>query len=175
MSRVVGCSDASLDGGGGCVADISPEEVLELSRFRERWRFKGDRALINPRTQALAADPPGLLPSSSSGVRVVPFVGGRLLDTNWRTIFSDPWAFSEHVTTLEARAALKCLCYLLRTTRTGGMTHVLIVDSMAACLGPFSQLSSWSCSSGSAYGIPHPGAGFLLGVAMGAFGAQPRG
>ena len=94
MSRMVGCSDASLDGGGGCVAVIPTEEVLELSRFRERWRFKGDRALVNPRTQALAADPPGLLPSPSSGVRAVPFVGGRLLDAHWRTIFSDPWAFS---------------------------------------------------------------------------------
>ena len=70
MSRMVGCSDASLDGGGGCVADIPTEEVLELSRFRVHWRFKGDRALINPRTQALAADPPGLLPSPSSGLQV---------------------------------------------------------------------------------------------------------
>ena len=38
-SQQVGCTDASMQGIGVCVATMPVDEVAEVARWNERWRF----------------------------------------------------------------------------------------------------------------------------------------
>lgn len=111
-------SDASLDGQGVVVGYAPQGAVSELFRNRELWRFRDERVRsFGARQQVhdarLGQDPCSAesLALERAPVPAVPVVRGRLLDSQWTIVSSRPWRFGEHITVLEARAALAALSH----------------------------------------------------------------
>ena len=108
------CSDSSLDGMGVVEAAAGPTVAASLTAHDERWRFSDEICRSwGPRQQVLEemrehrlgdAEGEHLVPDAA--VPAVPFEEGSLLGLSWATAQSRPWAYQEHITVLEGRAAL---------------------------------------------------------------------
>eukprot|EP00971_Amphidinium_carterae_P327888 6459479-Amphidinium_carterae.1 len=136
-SQIITCSDASPWGYGVCAARNSSDEIRELGRFKERWRFAGavhlshrERAL---ESAAWETSSPEVLAHTRQVVDV-PIMEGSPLGLSWSNICSGPWRFKEHISLLEARALVKGIRWALVHSEEFQARHVFLVDNLGVAL-----------------------------------------
>lgn len=139
-STVVHSTDAPLGGGGVAVATFSEDEVYQVGKFDERWRFKLEYASPEGhRQRALRlaqADPfsdmetviPIAAPEQPEwGVRRdFPEVPPCMLQPEWwRVATASPWQYRASIHTLEGRAAVSAVRRIARSLSSRGRRHLL--------------------------------------------------
>lgn len=153
-STEVAAIDASEWGLGCTSAEFSIEEVKQLGKHSERWRFDTDE-YAKPRASTFGAEiakgdvdsfnifsastdsPPGHLPpiqvvdGKPLSEKFEPLSFG-VLDKAWRVTGRGRWKRKEPIPVLEARASLYGIKHTLRNTSNFKKRHVILSDSITA-------------------------------------------
>lgn len=147
-SETIYATDASDWGSGATTATMPHNEVQELGRYAERWRFKDERWRF-PRKSAIgifsgeendevvshswrgdSSHDWGDLPDSSSVVfKPLPFSA---VDRPWKVVGRWKWKRQESIPILEARATLFAVKHMARSSSSFGKKHLIFSDSMTA-------------------------------------------
>ena len=147
-SETIYATDASDWGSGATIATMPHNEVQELGRYAERWRFKDERWRF-PRKSATgifsgeesdevvshswrgdSSLDCGNLPDSSSVVfKPLPFSA---VDRPWKVVGRWKWKRQESIPILEARATLFAVKHMARSSSSFGKKHLIFSDSMTA-------------------------------------------
>ena len=138
----VHATDASMWGRGICVTSRPLDEIKELGKMNERWRFSADeeRQVVSsgldlgsqlPDVETLKHDKPLHLEHSFEGVVEVPlsFIG-----EDWSKVDSAGWDRVEPIPILEGRSVVWLLQHLARSQKNLGKKHLLLTDSMSVTL-----------------------------------------
>ncbi|OLP86116.1 Gag-Pro-Pol polyprotein [Symbiodinium microadriaticum] len=148
--------DASTWGLGAVVADFTPNEVRELGRFSERWRFELPQ-FSRPRAAALGSsmieddgDAAGckwaLATQHEAEARLPPMqvveekplkelfepVRKQTVDRSWKVVGRFKWRRQEGMPVLEGRASLYGIKHALRKVDAFHKRHLILSDSTAA-------------------------------------------
>ncbi|CAE7297688.1 unnamed protein product [Symbiodinium sp. CCMP2456] len=138
-SPVVTATDASEIGYGVCQRHLGCDQVAQVGRSCERWRYAVEGA-IKARSNALGAGGDHADDQAQyecARIRDSEFkeVGASVLDPSaWHVVFSGRWQFHENILRTEGRAMLSGARHLLRSQRHAGRHHLLLVDNLALAL-----------------------------------------
>ena len=132
--------DASTWGLGAVVADFTPNEVRELGRYSERWRFELPQ-FNRPRAAALGAsmiqddgDAAGcqwaLATQHEAEARLPPMQV--VEEKSLKELFEPEWRRQEGMPVLEGRASLYGIKHALRKVDAFHKRHLILSDSTAA-------------------------------------------
>ena len=147
--------DASTWGMGATVAEFPLNEVVELGRFSERWRFESE-ALSKLRSTAFGADVAvgseeadanlwaTTTSQACSGIKPIQVVDQKseeevfkqlpfsTVDRAWKVVGRSRWRRVEAIPVLEARASLYAVKHALRSQGAFGKRHLVLSDSISA-------------------------------------------
>ena len=137
----VSATDSSDVGYGVCERHLPAPAVARTARTCEAWRYKVAGA-IKARENALGlVDSGERLPHylqdecarvcSSQFEEVQPFI---LDSTAWHTVFSGRWHYEENILRTEGRACISGVRHKLRSLRSCGRRHLLLVDNLSLAL-----------------------------------------
>lgn len=131
--------DASWWGGGAVSARLSPEQVRELGRYNERWRFsREDEERLAPRTSSLSSMSPEPLDLAESRpsqqILRVPPVPREVWARDWSRVGSYRWARKESQAVLEGRALVWAVKHKLRAGHAFWARYVVLGDAMGRAL-----------------------------------------
>ena len=157
-SNLVHTSDASPFGLGVCTRIRSHQEVRQLGRFSERWRFKIEDALKARKSALNLVDQNSFVPDTealtilaNSGLSSFAEVDPSLLRfDDWKVVHGSLFGFKEHITRSEGRALDRAIRHHLRSDRVRGRRSVFLVDNMSLCLALTRGRSSSSALCGAA-------------------------
>ena len=140
---------------GATISTFSTDDVADLGRFSERWRFGVDQ-FAKPRASAFGADiaadseepwasqwanaeneaPSGLEPLTVNPgkptgeiFQQVPF---SCVDRSWKVCGRFKWKRQEPIPVLESRASLFAVKHLLRSCHSFNKRHLILSDSISA-------------------------------------------
>ncbi len=147
--------DASNWGLGTTACNFPPQEIRELGRHSERWRFESE-TFRNPRATALGLDigstsdeARALQWASAYGEEVRPLepirvvepkieedrftqVPFKVMQKPWKVVGRYRWKRQEGMPVLEARASLHAVKHALRRYQGFGRRHLVLSDSISA-------------------------------------------
>ena len=147
-SNTLFCTDASPDGYGVCavVKSNGPQQSHWAGGMRGGDSRDWGLRKWAPRRRALGRDPfvDGITVVGDDGeydsIEQVglnedfPEVPLDVVDSShWRTVLMGKWQQKEAITVKEGRALVLCLRRLCRSSRSGGLKHVILVDSFFPC------------------------------------------
>lgn len=145
-SPTVTCTDASPDGYGIVETHIASEEVSDLARWHEKWRFRRlPPEQWNPRRRALGADvvadPISVIGVDEEDRLLEQYVVDEdfpevphhfLQPEHWDTKLMGKWNNTkEHITVKEGRALVLAFRRLCRSSKSRGQRHLFFCDNLA--------------------------------------------
>ena len=148
-SDEVHCTDASPDGFGVCSTFASVDEVQNVGRWNERWRYKRlPPQDWQPRRRAMALDVfSDVSTVSGTGFHEMSYdnyienplfeevPNGLLHPSRWSTKMMGKWEHTEeHITLKEGRALVLCARRLSRSYKYRNKRHVILVDNLGLAL-----------------------------------------
>lgn len=147
-SSTIYATDASDWGSGVTTSTMDIQQVQQLGRYAERWRFKDDR-WRNPRRSSPSLfsadeaddvvahgwdqqhdDAEDRLPNRS-GVQFQPLPFSAV-DRSWKVVGRWKWLRQESMPILEARATLFAVKHMVRSSSNFGKRMLVFSDSMTA-------------------------------------------
>lgn len=147
--------DASHWGLGATISTFSTDDVADLGRFSERWRFGVDQ-FAKPRASAFGADiaadseepwasheanaeneaPSGLEPLTVNPEKPIGEIFQQVpfscVDRSWKVCGRFKWKRQEPIPVLESRASLFAVKHLLRSCHSFNRCHLILSDSISA-------------------------------------------
>ena len=150
-SETVYATDASEWGLGATTSRIPADQVKDLGKFSERWRF-GDPEFAQARRSHLV-DLGGVgedgvadnFKSNEQATQTDPFIDRSrpvlrnvdfgVVDRPWTVVGRYKWKRQQSIPILEARAALYAVKHITRSVSGFGRRHLILSDSMTAISG----------------------------------------
>ena len=148
-SDTVTCTDASPFGYGICERSAELQQVRNIGRWQERWRFKHlDPANWKPRERVQGRDVLGDIrtarcfpvPTCIDDLYELdgefPEVPDDFMEPKlWHTVLMGRWNnTSEHITLKEGRSLVLAARRLSRASKSRGRRHLILVDSLALAM-----------------------------------------
>ena len=157
----VTCSDACTYGIGVCQRQLPADIVGAVGRCNERWRYKTQNS-IAARQHAVSlssADHVTVDESSLQHIRTFDEVPHEWMDINaWSVLHVGTVSKSEHITRTEGRALVWGVAHNHRTSHSGALRQLYLVDNLSLCLG--------ACKGRSGTPVLAPTLSFIAAVSL---------